>query len=120
MIYEDLGESLSHQDALSVTLGRIVAILRERRPGMLVIDSFKALRPFAADATVFRRFLQDLAGTLTAYPATSLWVGEYGADEIAVAPSSRLPTGSSRSPSNRRPTATRGSCRCRSSEAAGS
>ncbi|HET7929658.1 MAG TPA: ATPase domain-containing protein [Actinomycetota bacterium] len=86
VIYEDLGESLRHQDALTETLGRLVAILRERRPSLLVIDSFKALRPFAADATGFRRFLHDLAGYLTAYPATSLWVGEYGPDEIAVAP----------------------------------
>jgi len=86
VIYEELGKSLSHEDALTETLGRIVAILRERRPGLLVIDSFKALRPFAADGTGFRRFLQDLAGNLTAYPATSLWVGEYGPDEIAVAP----------------------------------
>jgi circadian clock protein KaiC len=86
VIYEDLGESLNHHDALTETLGRVVAILRERRPGLLVIDSFKALRPFAEDQTGFRRFLQDLAGTLTAYPATSLWVGEYGPDEIATAP----------------------------------
>jgi circadian clock protein KaiC len=86
VFYEDLGTSLSHPDALIETLGRVVAMLRERRPGLLVIDSFKALHPFASDATAFRRFLQDLAGNLSAYPATSLWVGEYGPDEIAVAP----------------------------------
>jgi circadian clock protein KaiC len=86
VFYEDLGASLNHQDALTETLGRIVALVRERRPGLLVIDSFKALHPFASDATAFRRFLQDLAGNLSAYPATSLWVGEYGPDEIAVAP----------------------------------
>ncbi|HUE97381.1 MAG TPA: ATPase domain-containing protein [Longimicrobiaceae bacterium] len=86
VFYEDLGTSLNHQDALTETLGRIVALLRERRPGLIVIDSFKALHPFAPDATAFRRFLQDLAGNLSAYPATSLWVGEYGPDEIGVAP----------------------------------
>ena len=59
---------------------------------MLVIDSFKALRPFAADATEFRRFLQRSGRRLTAYPATSFWVGEYGPDEIATRPSSRSPT----------------------------
>jgi len=86
VFYEDLGTSLSHPDALTQALGRVVAVVRERRPGLLVIDSFKALHPFASDATAFRRFLQDLAGNLSAYPATSLWVGEYGPDEIAVAP----------------------------------
>jgi circadian clock protein KaiC len=83
VFYEDLGTSLSHQDALTETLRRIVAVLRERRPGLLVIDSFKALHPFAANSTAFRRFLHDLAGNLSAYPTTSLWVGEYGPDEIA-------------------------------------
>ncbi|MDT7697670.1 MAG: circadian clock protein KaiC, partial [Pseudonocardiales bacterium] len=34
----------------------------------------------------FRRVLHDLAGMLSAYPVTSLWVGEYGLDEIATAP----------------------------------
>ena len=86
VFYEDLGTSLSHQDALTEALGRVVTVLRERRPGLLVIDSFKALHPFAKDATVFRRFLQDLAGNLSAYPATSLWIGEYGPEEIGVAP----------------------------------
>ena len=86
VFYEDLGPGLNAQDALTQTLERVVAVLRERRPGFLVIDSFKALHPFAADARAFRRFLQDLAGSLSAYPATALWVGEYGPDEIAAAP----------------------------------
>ena len=86
VFYEDLGASLNHQDALTETLGRVIDVLRERRPGLLVIDSFKALHPFASDATAFRRFLQDLAGSLSAYPATSLWVGEYGPGEIEVEP----------------------------------
>ncbi|HKX33986.1 MAG TPA: ATPase domain-containing protein, partial [Actinomycetota bacterium] len=86
VFYEDLGTSLNQRDALTETLRRIVAVLRERRPGLLVIDSFKALHPFASDSTAFRRFLQDLAGNLSAFPATSLWIGEYGPEEIAVAP----------------------------------
>jgi circadian clock protein KaiC len=86
VFYEDLGAFLNHQDALTETLARVVAVLRERRPGLLVIDSFKALRPFASDETAFRRFLQDLAGSLSAYPATSLWVGEYGPEEAGLAP----------------------------------
>jgi circadian clock protein KaiC len=86
VFYEDLGATLNRQDALTETLARVVTVLRERRPGLIVIDSFKALRPFASDATAFRRFLQDLAGSLSAYPATSLWVGEYGPEEVGLAP----------------------------------
>ena len=86
VFYEDLGASLNHHDALTEALARVLAVLRERRPGLLVIDSFKALQPFASDATVFRRFLQDLAGSLSAYPATCLWVGEYGPEEVGSSP----------------------------------
>jgi circadian clock protein KaiC len=86
VFYEDLGASLNRQDALTETLARVLAVLRERRPGLLVFDSFRALRPFASDATTFRRFLQDLAGSLSAYPTTSLWVGEYGPEEVGLAP----------------------------------
>jgi circadian clock protein KaiC len=86
VFYEDLGASLNGQDALTETLDRILAVVRQRGPGLLVIDSFKALQAFAPDGTAFRRFLQDLAGNLSAYPVTSLWVGEYGPEEIAIAP----------------------------------
>jgi circadian clock protein KaiC len=86
VFYEDLGASLQHQEPLTEALARIVEVLRERRPGLLVIDSFKALRPFAPDATAFRRFLQDLAGSLSAYPVTSLWIGEYAPEEVASSP----------------------------------
>ena len=61
-------------------------MLKERRPGLIVIDSFKALRVFAEDDAEFRRFLYQLAGRLTAFPAACLWVGEYGTDDIALLP----------------------------------
>ena len=61
-------------------LGRLV---RERQPGLIVIDSFKALQAFATDEGTFRRFLHELAGRLGASPAASLWVGEYEDAEIA-------------------------------------
>ena len=51
-----------------------------------MIDSFKALRTFAADDAEFRRFLHQLAGLLTAFPAASWWIGEYDASEIALLP----------------------------------
>jgi circadian clock protein KaiC len=51
-----------------------------------VIDSFKALSAYGANSQVFRGFLHELAGVLTALAATTFWVGEYGRDEIATAP----------------------------------
>ena len=40
-------------------------MLKERRPGLIVIDSFKALHAFADSRSEFRRFLHELAGRLT-------------------------------------------------------
>ncbi|HTW05020.1 MAG TPA: ATPase domain-containing protein, partial [Streptosporangiaceae bacterium] len=81
VFYEDLGAVLSSEGLAGA--GRQVAkVLQERRPGLVVIDSFKALHAFEADDRDFRQFLHELAGRLTAYPAASLWLGEY--EEAAV------------------------------------
>jgi circadian clock protein KaiC len=90
VIYDDLGQTLN-EDGLSGVLARITNLLKQRRPGVMVIDSFKALQVYAPDAGAFRRFLYELAGRLSAMPITSFWIGEYhgidttGAPEFAVA-----------------------------------
>ena len=63
-----------------------VQMIKERRPGIIAIDSFKALAAFADDPRDFRRFLHDLAALLTAFPATCFWIGEYSEDEARSAP----------------------------------
>jgi circadian clock protein KaiC len=71
----------------------IDGLLKEIRPGTIVIDSFKAIRAFAEDEAAYRRFLHDLAGRLTAVAANTFWIGEYqrgattDAAEFAVADS---------------------------------
>jgi circadian clock protein KaiC len=82
VLYEDLGGILNEK-GLSGALDRISELLKERRPGMIIIDSFKALHPYAHRDEDFRRLLHDLAGRLSAFPATSFWVGEYDYHEIA-------------------------------------
>ena len=82
VFYEDLGATL-HQGGLGDVAERLGRTVRERRPGLIVIDSFKALQAFAADYSEFRKFLHELAGRLGAFPAASLWVGEYEDAEIA-------------------------------------
>ena len=76
VIYDNLGQKLN-EEGLSGVLTQLTGLLRERRPALLVIDSFKALRDYAPDKGNFRRFLHELAGQLTAMPVTSFWVGEY-------------------------------------------
>jgi circadian clock protein KaiC len=82
VFYEDLGTTVS-QDGLAGVADQVGRMVRERHPGLIVIDSFKALQAFAADYGEFRKFLHELAGRLGAFPAASLWVGEYEDAEIA-------------------------------------
>ena len=70
-----------------------LALTRERRPGIIAIDSFKALAAFAEDAQAFRRFLHDLAALLTAFPVTSFWIGEYSEEEMRSAPEAAVADG---------------------------
>ncbi len=85
VFYEDLGQTVGH-DGLTGVAERVAATLRQRRPGLVIIDSFKALQVFADNNGDFRRFLHQLAGRLTASPAASLWVGEYEAADVALLP----------------------------------
>jgi len=85
VFYDDLGVVLG-SSGLPGVLDRVQALVRERRPAMIVIDSFKALRPYAQTASDFRQFLHALAAMLSVFPVTSLWVGEYEDSEIAGAP----------------------------------
>jgi circadian clock protein KaiC len=82
VIYEDLGTTLN-EGGLPGVLARITELIKQRRPGLLVIDSFKALQDYATDAEAFRRFLHELAGRLSATPITSFWLGEYDLNHAA-------------------------------------
>jgi circadian clock protein KaiC len=84
VFYEDLAPVMNER-GLDGVLEQVNSLLKERRPGLIVIDSFKALSAYAAD-TDFRRFLHNLAGLLSVLPASSFWIGEYPEDEIGMAP----------------------------------
>lgn len=84
VIYDDLGEVVD--SGLDDVHHRVRDLLRQHRPGIIVVDSFKALHPYAGGDREFRRFLHSLAGMLSAYPVTTLWLGEYAGDEVASAP----------------------------------
>jgi circadian clock protein KaiC len=85
VFYEDLGQVAS-RDGLGGISDHITAVLKERRPGLIVIDSFKALRVLADGDGEYRQFLHALAGRLTAFPGGALWVGEYGPGEATISP----------------------------------
>jgi circadian clock protein KaiC len=84
VFYEDLGTVLN-ADGLPGVLERIAALIKERRPAIIVIDSFKALSAYA-EPVGMRPFLHELAGRLSAAPLSAFWVGEYAEDEIGDMP----------------------------------
>jgi circadian clock protein KaiC len=81
VFFEDLGAVVT-ADGLGGVTKQVATVLRERRPELIVIDSFKALHAFAESAGEFRGFLHELAGLLSALAVSSLWVGEYEEAEI--------------------------------------
>lgn len=85
VLYEDLGATVTSQGLAGVAR-QITTVLNERQPGLMVIDSFKALHAFADNSGDFRRFLHELTGRLSAYPAASLWLGEYEDAEVGSLP----------------------------------
>ena len=81
VFYEDLG-AIVNRDGLPGVVEQVGRAIRERRPGVIVIDSFKALQAYADGYGEFRKFLHELVGRLGAFPVASLWVGEYEETEI--------------------------------------
>src|SRR6476659_8508038 len=63
VFYEDLGGLLDER-GLPAFVERLDALVAEREPSMIVIDSFKALHAFAREPGDFRWFLHDFAGRL--------------------------------------------------------
>ncbi len=92
VFFEDLGRTLN-DGGLDDVLIRVRALITERRPGLIVIDSFKALSDYATDAQALRHFLHELAGILTALPASTFWVGEYAREELATEPAFAIADG---------------------------
>ncbi len=84
VFYEALGPGVRAR-GLDAVIERVSEDIKSRRPGVIAIDSFRALAAYA-DQRQFRTFLADLADCLTAFPVSVFWVGEYGPDDIAEAP----------------------------------
>jgi circadian clock protein KaiC len=85
VFYEDVGSELARGGLAAVTK-RVHALLIERLPGVMIIDSFKALTSYAADERDYRSFVYELAGAVSAVRGSSFWLGEYDTEDIAAAP----------------------------------
>jgi circadian clock protein KaiC len=83
VIYESLAEALAEPDGLE---DHVADLIKQHRPSIIVIDSFKAMADLVPERERWRRLLHGLAGLLTAYDATSFWIGEYTADMMSDLP----------------------------------
>lgn len=85
VFYEDLGMMVRERGIGA--LGEIVTeMLTERKPRLIVIDSFKALNELIETPYERRTILFDLASVLTAYLCTTFLIGEYSGEMMTDLP----------------------------------
>jgi circadian clock protein KaiC len=76
VMYEDLGAELA-TGGIDALVPRIVDIIKQLSPTIIVIDSFKAVHDLTESAPAMRRLVSELAGVLSAYDVTTFLLGEY-------------------------------------------
>lgn len=81
VIYGDLGTVLRNQGT-DKGLGYLTEMIRQHRPDIVAIDSFKAIREFFSDERAFKTFVFDLAATLSIWEITVFLIGEYEEQEL--------------------------------------
>lgn len=84
VIYESIAEDVSRSP--EETAQRLLELLQQHRPRIVIIDSLKAIADVMPSLPTWRKILYDLAGILTAYGATTFWIGEYTSDMVAQLP----------------------------------
>jgi circadian clock protein KaiC len=85
VFYEDLGLAIRER-GLSALPDIVAELVAERRPRIIVIDSFKALGSVDGGAPDRRQALFDLASMLGTFECTTFLVGEYSQETIADLP----------------------------------
>ena len=79
--YEDLGSALSEKGP-NALVDWLDEAIKTRSPGIIVIDSFRAIHDLAMSSDEIRRFMSRFAGLLSAYNVTAFLLGEYTQDDI--------------------------------------
>jgi circadian clock protein KaiC len=88
--YQGIGTQAGGEDGLDDVLTSIDRLLKELRPGVVVIDSVRSLRTMAADETAYRRFLYSLLRRLTASPTTTVWNAPFTRQEVLDQPEAAI------------------------------
>jgi circadian clock protein KaiC len=85
IVYESVAD-LPAVSGLQAAMERILVLLDRHQPSFLVLDSLRALRPFAQDERDYRRFIAELGARFAVRPITALFVGDYDVDDQADEP----------------------------------
>ena len=80
----DLGAAV--RDGAERTLADLARIVEKHEPGIIAIDSFKAIGDLMPDSGIARSFVYELATQTATWGATTLLLGEYGADDLSRRP----------------------------------
>jgi circadian clock protein KaiC len=81
VVYEDVGAELA-EHGVSALIPRLKETIKTVGPGIIVIDSFKAVHDLSDSPTEMRHLVHDLTGLLTAYETTAFLIGEYHQEDI--------------------------------------
>jgi circadian clock protein KaiC len=81
VMYDDIGAELA-REGITVLVPLLSEAIKRTRPGVIVIDSFRALHDLSDSPTELRHLVHDLTGLLTAYDTTAFLIGEYHQEDI--------------------------------------
>jgi circadian clock protein KaiC len=81
VVYGEIGGSMK-TGGPEATLAEIDRLVKEVRPHVIVIDSYKVIRELFDDAIAFRAFTTELVVRLSLWEVTAVFVGEYNDDDI--------------------------------------
>ncbi|MGH9333994.1 MAG: RAD55 family ATPase, partial [Vicinamibacteria bacterium] len=85
VFYDDLGEAVGRQGLAGLN-SSVREMIKEKRPAILIIDSFKAAQELGGSDPDVRRMTFELAGLLSAYDVTTFLIGEYHERDIRESP----------------------------------
>jgi circadian clock protein KaiC len=83
IVYEDMGQLLG-EHGLEDVIEMVDHYLKEIKPGVVVIDSFRAFHAVAKDSTSFRQFLYAMTRRLAAAATTCIWNAPYSREQAVV------------------------------------
>jgi circadian clock protein KaiC len=85
VMYDELGSELAAEGP-GALVPRLVALIKEYSPSIIIIDSFKAVHELAQSSAEMRRIVSALAGAVAAYDVTVFLLGEYTQENIETYP----------------------------------